>query len=396
MATSRLRVLHVHNSLYHTHLLSRAMRELGHSADTLYFNYSERGGDLTWGCDFNLPSHPRAFPKQVGFFLYALAKYDVFHFWARPYLIPPFFTAFTRHVAVDLALLKRAGKTVAFHSDGCYAMIRPSVWKTAVDPQICHVCQTTQADAYGFCSNDHTVKLNAAMERHADLRFGMGMGLDFEAGAEFVHLPVDLTLWHPELTIPAEHVYERRRPGSVLVYHGVGSHVIGSRGNIKGTAWIRETVEQLQREGCNIELMHVEGCPNRVVRFYQAQADIVVDQLLIGGGGQNARECLALGKPVLTRIHAQQLETWRLAANNEVPPYLATDRQRLRADLIRLIDSPELRRAVGEQSAEFARAVLSPAACAQRLLTRYEAVRRARREQGGIAAGKQPADAGVA
>ncbi|MBK8127288.1 MAG: hypothetical protein IPK56_11505 [Elusimicrobia bacterium] len=60
--------------------------------------------------------------------------------------------------------------------------------------------------------------------------------------------------------------------------------------------------------------------PHDAIRFYQAQADIVVDQLLVPGGGQTGREGLALGKPVLTRLHPAQRKAFAAAARPEDPP----------------------------------------------------------------------------
>jgi len=301
-----------------------------------------------------------------------MTRFDVFHFWARPYMVPPLYTILPRHHPWDLKLLKRFGKKIVFQSDGCYPMVRPSVWKTAVDPEICHVCQTTQGDTYGFCSNANTIRLNEAMDRYADLRFGMGLDLDFEKSADYVFAPVDVERWNPQIEVPEQHRFKRKRPGSVLIYHAVGSHVIGNRGNIKGTDKIIAAVDKLQRDGLNVELMHIERVPNDTIRFYQVQADIVVDQLLIGGGGANARESLAVGKPVLTRVHPQQLEAFKTAAApHKPPPFIETDRHNLEENLVRLVRDPHLRARIGKESGEFAAAVLSPRASAERYVAHY-------------------------
>ena len=302
-----------------------------------------------------------------------MKKYDIFHFWAKPYFIPITYNLFKTHFPVDLYLLKKLGKKIVFSTDGCYTMIRPSVWKTKIDPQICHVCQTTQGDTYGFCSNANTIRLNEAMEKYGDLRFGLGINYDFEKDAEYCIYPVDTDEWHPGIKVPDKFVYKRQRPGSLLIYHGVGSHAIGNRGNIKGTDWIIKAVKELQDEGRNIELMHMENCPHNEIKYHQAQADIVVDQLLIGGGGANAKECMALGKPVLTRVHDEQLNSFiKASAPNEPPPYVATDARNLKENLIMLIDNPGLRAEIGKKSRQFAENVLSPENSARRFLAHYE------------------------
>jgi hypothetical protein len=139
-----LRVLFVHNALYSACLLKEGFRALGHRADNLYFDFHRHSKDLTWGCDFDLPGRWWATPLHLGFLAYALARYDVFHFLGKPYLVPACYAFLRVPAPWDLALLKRAGKTVVYQSDGCYNMIRPSAWKTRIDPAICHVCQTTQ------------------------------------------------------------------------------------------------------------------------------------------------------------------------------------------------------------------------------------------------------------
>ncbi|HEY3113539.1 MAG TPA: glycosyltransferase [Gemmatimonadaceae bacterium] len=369
----RLRVLHVHAALYVPNLLRTGLRRLGHKSDTVAFGPRTAHRELTGTPDYLIPSKWWALPQQSVFLAYALASYDVFHFWAQPHIIPPLYTAFTKHFPLDLAAIKKAGKKIVWQSDGCYPMVRPTVWKTSIDPEVCFVCQTTQGDTYGHCSNNNTIHMNEAMSRYADLKFGMGLNLDFETDAEYVFFPVDLEKWHPGLEVPDQYRYPRQNPETVLIYHGVGSHVIGNRGNIKGTVWIQQAVAELKEAGYNVELMHIERVPNEEVRYYQAQADIVVDQLLIGGGGQTARECLALGKPVLTRIHPQQCDSFRKAsAPFSFPPYVATDRLNLKENLIRFIEDRSLRERVGAESAEFARLVLAPEASAARFAAHYQ------------------------
>jgi glycosyltransferase involved in cell wall biosynthesis len=368
-----LRVLHVHHALYIPTLVAHGMRALGAVADTLHFDPTSRSRDLTWSSDYELPSSWRSLPRQLLFMYRAARRYDVFHFWARPYLVPATYSVLQAHKALDLAFLRRRGRKIVYQSDGCYIMVKPSTWKREVDPQVCFVCQTTQGETYGFCSNANTDRLSSVMSGAADLIVGTGMDLDYEQGAAYVFSPVDLTRWYPRLEVPAEYRYTREDPDAVLVYHGVGSHVIGTRGNIKGTAWIREAVAELRAEGIKVELMHVENIPNAAVRFFQVQADVVVDQLLVGGGGQNARECLALGKPVLTRVFGRQHAAMDpAAAPFPRAPFVETDVERLRIDLRRFVLDAELRARTGAASAAFARAVLSPEAAARRYLGLYQ------------------------
>jgi len=368
----KLRILHIHHALYIPHLIVKGLRNKGYKAHNVYYNFNGPSKDLTWACDFNLKSGYWGLFPQIAFFIKSLFNYDVFHFWGNPYMIEALFYGLYHPLFWDLALLKKFKKKIVFSSDGCFSMIKPTSWKKFVDRDICHICQTTQGDTYGFCSNRYVERRNKGMEKYADLRFGVGMGYDYEENAEFFFFPVDLDRWNTDIIIPKEKVYPRKYKDSILIYHGVGNHVIGNRGNIKGTQWIVDCIENMRQKGINVELMYIDGCPNNEVRFYQAQADIVVDQLLVGGGGQNSRECLALGKPVLTRIHSEQYEPQRKgAAPFDPPPYIPTDRNNLEENLLMLVEDEKMRKEYGRKSAEFARNVLSIDFCANRLLDFY-------------------------
>lgn len=68
----------------------------------------------------------------------------------------------------------------------------------------------------------------------------------------------------------------------------------------KGTAYIEEAVEQLKKEGYNFDYVRIENKPRSEALKIYNDADIIVDQLLLPGGGKLAHEGLALGKVVLT------------------------------------------------------------------------------------------------
>jgi len=371
----KLRILHIHHSLYLTNLIVRGMRQQGYDAANVYFNFipDSTEANLTWGSDYNLKSNISGLPQQASFFIHAIKNFDIFHFWASPFLISKLYNNSCYHIPIDLWLLKKYGKKIIWQSGGCNTMILPSTWSKEIDPEICDTCQTTQGEYYGYCSDRYVNHHNQKMKKYADLRFGTGMNLDYEKDSGFVFPPVDLDLWNPDISIPQKYVYERSNPNSLLIFHGLGLQGVPSRGNIKGTIWIKETIDELRSEGYNIELMYVESVPNQIVRFYQAQADIVIDQLLVPGGGQLSRECLALGKPVLTRVHPNQIETYKKTSfPNDPPPYIPTDRKNLKNNLIKIIESANLRESIGKKSVEFARNMLSPQISAKKYIEYYQ------------------------
>jgi glycosyltransferase involved in cell wall biosynthesis len=68
---------------------------------------------------------------------------------------------------------------------------------------------------------------------------------------------------------------------------------------IKGTRFFIQAVEELVREGLEIELVLLERVSNQKVREVMASVDAVADQLVIGWYAMFALEAMAMEKPVL-------------------------------------------------------------------------------------------------
>ncbi|WP_435641552.1 hypothetical protein [Micavibrio aeruginosavorus] len=87
---------------------------------------------------------------------------------------------------------------------------------------------------------------------------------------------------------------------------------------IKGTAHVIQAVEELKKEGCDIELILVEKRPNHEIRELIRSCDVVVDQLIVGWYAMFAIEAMALEKPVVC-YHRQDLEDLYRASNLYMP-----------------------------------------------------------------------------
>ena len=170
---------------------------------------------------------------------------------------------------------------------------------------------------------------------------------------------LDASFWRPDLLVPANY----RLPfadSTVKIYHAVGNSIsrsqIGTNRNLKSTHIYVPLVEQLKREGHDVELIFLDEVPNRQLRYYQAQADIVVDMLTYGFFGASAREAMMLGKPVVCYLRPE----WLAQMREEIPDYVdelpivTATPETVRDVLLDLIEHPDKRREIGRRSREFA------------------------------------------
>ena len=86
---------------------------------------------------------------------------------------------------------------------------------------------------------------------------------------------------------------------------------------VKGTRFIVGAVERLRQEGFIFDFRLIEGVPNAQAKTIYKQADLLIDQLLLGWYGGAAAEFMALGKPVIAYIRDEDLV--------HVPPSMRAD-----------------------------------------------------------------------
>ena len=93
---------------------------------------------------------------------------------------------------------------------------------------------------------------------------------------------------------------------------------------IKGTRFLLEAVERLRHEGVPFDLELIENLPHAVARQRYREADLVVDQLLLGWYGEFASEAMAAGKPVIAYLRQSDLDVVPGEMRAELPVIDAT------------------------------------------------------------------------
>lgn len=92
--------------------------------------------------------------------------------------------------------------------------------------------------------------------------------------------------------------------------------------SIKGTSFVLSAINDLRAEGVNVQLVLAEKKPNYQIVQLIHQADLVIDQLVIGWYAMFAIEAMTLRKPVICYIREDLVDLYRSAGliqNNEPP-----------------------------------------------------------------------------
>ena len=192
----------------------------------------------------------------------------------------------------------------------------------------------------------------------AELAFGK------RAGAEVVG-SYDAIRWVPEAEVIPPGIdlraYEPAPPGEgrPVILHAPSSR------RRKGTEHVLAAAD-----GLDAELELVEGLHHDEARERYRRADIVVDQLNAGWYGLFAIEAMALGKPVLTFLHAEAVARTEEAFGVRVPIVPVT-KETLRERLAELVADEALRRRLGAEGRAYVERVHDIEGVADRLLALY-------------------------
>lgn len=255
--------------------ISRAQRALGHRSMAVLYRTAR--GAAPGSVDMELllqGNRPRRIWGRGRLLAHLLASYDVFHFHFHTSYLP---------LQRDLPLWRVAGKRIIFHLHGCD--IR--------DPRRVRVEQPVSACAECpvHCMVPTKLHLPDAIVLYADrVIVSTPDLLEFVPGADYIPNPLD------SAALPRPSLARRASGQEYVVVHAPTDRAI------KGTRHLEAAIEQLRAEGVPVRLQLLEGLPREQMLRACLEADVAVDQLLIGWFGLFALEMMALGKPVIAYI----------------------------------------------------------------------------------------------
>jgi glycosyltransferase involved in cell wall biosynthesis len=221
---------------------------------------------------------------------WAVLKFDVFHyFYDRGLMISD--GRYGIHPE-ELQLLFDSGKRLYTYAYGADVRSR-EITLALGEPNVCQACP--QPGRYCVCK---TEDLNSSLKRldgRVTARIAMGDMVSYVPGCRDLHYwPLDLKKFKAE---PRAY-----RPGDILRVAHAPNH-----GHFKGTDLLMHAIERLRREGQPIELVSVQGVPNKKVLELFKTSHLIADQFIAGFHGYTALEAMALARPVLCFLRSDDM-----------------------------------------------------------------------------------------
>ncbi|HVL33053.1 MAG TPA: hypothetical protein VM600_05665 [Actinomycetota bacterium] len=316
----------------------RALKRAGYDAELWEYGRSKWGYPADRSIDVATED-----PQQVwNVFLEALERFDVFHFhYARSFFyqswtgVPPLW---------DLPVLRALGKKVFFTFVGSECRMR----KIAEQ----HNPWASEVFKEYTPNDDRIAKTLQTIRTYADEMFVVsGEMLPYVPDATFMPRAVELGEWE---RTPALH---RDVP---VVLH------VPSRRTLKGTDLIMAGLEQLRDEGVRFELRLLENIPHEEMKKAMRDADVVVDQLLLGDHGLTSVEAMLSGCVAVAYLTPEVRQTCSDMPIFDVDPTSFVDRMRV------LLTDRELRVALAGRGYDWVAQHFDASRVARMHIERYE------------------------
>jgi glycosyltransferase involved in cell wall biosynthesis len=268
-------------------------------------------------------------------------------------LIPGRYKRFVLPVGImpELWLLKILGKKLICYPNGCLQEVLRRDFEKHEDGRVCANCGWSDK----ACDDEKNRVFFEIRNRYFNYVIA---NTPVPSKRITKHLikerTLDLSLFQPTITVPETFRLPVTR--DIRVLHGFYNKDREHKGrNIKGTPYVLEAIDRLKDEGYPVESLCFQDIPSKYMRFYQAQTDIVIDQLIYGWWGSSGIEGMALGKPVVCHITPLWkrlfLETF---CEYDDLPVVEANTENIYEVLKELVLDEEYRKQKGEESRRFA------------------------------------------
>lgn len=329
--------------LYQTNLYMKGLRELGYTVDFMAFDCKNdkwlMEGPPTFDLEMSELDIRTRRTRIIEFLLYSLENYDIFHTHSNFSLLvgDKYWDC-----NADLCFLKRMGKKVVSSFWGFCDV----ACKTKMRSEECKICVRLKQIR---CKSVRYTRFARRTFRYSDCLLSAGMVCAAFPQIEWIDNPLDVETWKscPREKIPPK--FRLPETDKLRIYHSFGNSE--SREDVKGSRRIKQAIEKLQEEGYPIEAMFFDKVEHKNLKYYQMQADLVVDQLCAGWHGSTGVEAMAVGKPVITNV-AESVKACQ--PDGRAYPFLEADKDTIYEVLKDCLDHPEKMKEMGIASREYA------------------------------------------
>lgn len=265
---------------------------------------------------------------------------------------------FGKDFLVELWLARLLGIKLIFLPTGCHDDESKEIFSKFEGGNVCGNC-----GAWHKCFDELNNANFARIRRFFAMQIGVGAIDSSQFRMSHIkYKAIDLELWSPQLEISPEHALPPSK--NIRILHSAYLEKSGRNWkgrNIKGSPFILDAIEKLKSEGYPIEYYNIIDKSSNQIRFYQAQADIVVEQLIYGWWGSTFVETAALGKPVVCYLRP----SWKEFFFQTFPEYtelpiIEANTDNIYDVLKALVTDEAYRRKKGEESRRFAEAHFDP------------------------------------
>jgi hypothetical protein len=295
--------------------------------------------------------------SKVLFYIKITMRYKYFLFYGAPladfFVFNRFYERFLFPVnySIELSLLKLFNKKFFFFPNGCLQEVLKEDFQEHEEGEVCRNCGWDE----GVCNDEKNQITFDILNRYFDYVIANTPIPSVRVRKHLIkERTLDLNIYNPNLEVPQEFLLPPTRNLRILhsFYDENRKH---SNKNIKGSPYILAAIERLKKEGHPIEHFFLNKVPLRQMRFYQVQADIVVDQLIYGWWGSAAIEAMALGKPVICYL----TPLWKKLFLERFPEYASlpiveANTENIYEVLKKLVIDKEYRKRKGKEARLFA------------------------------------------
>jgi hypothetical protein len=342
-----------HNPDYHcTFFYQTELRKLGWKAEI--FVSDSYPASLLYSDDDILRAHNYTKNSKINYLIWFMSnflRYKYIFYYGRPYTFSNIFKKLPVKMNYDplLTLLKVCRKKIIYLPTGCRDEFTKASFSLFDNGNICGNC-----GIFDQCNDKSNARNLNLVSKYADLVIGTGFTEPSIDNLKHIKWKsFNLDIYNSNVVIPDEYLMPATENLRILHATNLKNRTSGKK-NIKGSQHIFDAVDRLKREGYRCELIFIDNVRSKEMRYFQAQADLIIDQLIYGHWGSSALEGLALGKPVICYFNKVWKNNYVKNFSIESWPFIEANTESVYSVIKNLLNNPSLLVEYSKLSNDFA------------------------------------------